>query len=339
MIKRIDIHTFLSNRGICLDIRSPSEYKAGHIPNAISFPLFSDEERAEVGTTYKQIGSEEAFEKGLEFTGPKLAYFVKEAKKIANSDKILYLYCYRGGKRSGAMSWLLDQAGFTIFTLDGGYKTFRKLVLETMDHPPQTYLMSGFTGTGKTQILKALRDLGENTIDWEDLASHRGSAFGNIGLNDQPTQEQFENNTYEVIRTNNHSKPFWTESESRRIGALMIPLPFFKSMYKPVKRFFVSEDKENRIQNILREYQNLSGEKIKDALFRLRKRIGLQRHAEILTKFEEGDLRWVVDKMLDYYDPLYQYTMNLNGGKGIEIQNQASFVETAKLLIQLSHDS
>src|SRR5688572_29358357 len=159
-----------------LDVRAPKEFAAGHIPGALSFPLFSDEERAKVGTKYKQIGHDPAVLLGLDIFGPKMSGFVKAATKLA-PEKEIALHCWRGGMRSGSVAWLLDFAGFKVNLLKPGYKGFRHFALEHFEKPYKLLVIGGMTGSGKTKILPFLQQAGQQTIDLEQLARHKGSAF------------------------------------------------------------------------------------------------------------------------------------------------------------------
>jgi tRNA 2-selenouridine synthase len=157
--QRIDIEQFLSLALLhpVLDVRSPGEYNHAHIPGAHSFPLFTDEERKIVGTTYKQNSREEAIKIGLDFFGPTLKQRVIEAERITKGNKILLVHCWRGGMRSAAISWLLDLYGFKIYTLVGGYKAYRNWVLEQFKKNYPFRLIGGYTGSGKTELLVALK--------------------------------------------------------------------------------------------------------------------------------------------------------------------------------------
>ena len=209
-IEKIHIEQFLelANHHRVIDVRSPGEYKHAHIPGAYSLPLFTDEERAAVGTAYKQESREKAIKLGLDFFGPKMKRMVEEVEELMgnrqqaitnNSDKnlpianCLLLYCWRGGMRSAGVAWLMDLYGFKVYTLIGGYKKFRNHALETFKLPLQFKILGGYTGSGKTEVLKELKSNGEAVVDLEEIAKHKGSAFGNIGLPQQPTQEMFEN--------------------------------------------------------------------------------------------------------------------------------------------------
>ena len=227
MNNRLDVAEFLreSNTRVLLDVRSPGEYGQGHIPGALSFPLFTDAERALVGTCYKQNSREAALELGLELVGPKMAGSVREARTLAPHRR-LAVHCWRGGQRSGSMAWLFRQAGFDVVTLEGGYKNFRRYVLESFDDTGlQLMVVGGRTGSGKTQVLKELARLGEQIIDLEAIAHHKGSAFGSIGEPEQPTVEQFENDLFQALRMLDPQRRVWIENESRSIGRVYTPAP------------------------------------------------------------------------------------------------------------------
>jgi len=201
MSQRISIEDFLPRRHevLLLDVRTPGEYAQGHIPGAVSFPLFTNEERAEVGTLYKQESPQVAMERGLELVGPKMAGFVRRARELAGGRDVI-VHCWRGGKRSGSMGWLLSTAGMRVQTLEGGYKAWRRYILERLENPPWRFIiLSGKTGSGKTDILQELKSLGAQVVDLEALACHRGSAFGALGQPEQPSAEHFANRLFDAL--------------------------------------------------------------------------------------------------------------------------------------------
>jgi tRNA 2-selenouridine synthase len=210
-IQRLAIKDFLqrSRNAVLLDVRSPGEYNHAHIPGACSLPLFTDEERKVVGTTYKQESREQAIKVGLDYFGPKMRKMVEEVEAIGNkqlatgegtnSSEIrnpkseIFIYCWRGGMRSAGVAWLLDLYGFKVYTLAGGYKAFRNHVLQSFNQPFNFRILGGYTGSGKTEVLHELERLGEKTVDLEGIACHKGSAFGAFNMPKPPTQEMFEN--------------------------------------------------------------------------------------------------------------------------------------------------
>ena len=249
---RVHINEFLSasHGQLILDVRSPAEYEHAHIPGAISFPLFTNEERAVVGTAYKQESREKAIKIGLDYFGPKMRIMVEQAEALLESKhgkpasgsftgQPVFVYCWRGGMRSGAVSWLLNLYGFKVITLAGGYKAFRNYVLKTFTRPFRFTILGGYTGSGKTALLQELKNKGQYVIDLEGIACHKGSAFGSIHMPAQPSQEMFENKLAlelvelvgETWANENIIYPtIWLEDESQRIGNLNIPMDLWENM-------------------------------------------------------------------------------------------------------------
>ncbi len=301
-----------------LDVRSPGEYAHGHIPGAISFPLFSDEERAVVGTAYKQQGRDIAFELGLRFVGPKMEDFVKSARKIARDGR-LGVHCWRGGQRSGAMAWLLRQAGLDVQTLDGGYKAYRQCVLDGFGKGDlQIVIVGGSTGSGKTKILHALKNAGEQIIDLEGIAHHKGSAFGFIGELPQPTVEQFENNLYEAIRNTSPARKVWLENESRSIGRVYIPDTFWAKM-KKAPLMNVRVPLEARVNNLLEDYVLTDKADLEIAFRRIEKKLGGLKLKQAIEFLEQGEYEPAARIALEYYDKTYQYGLETNASPDIRM--------------------
>lgn len=294
---------------VILDVRSPGEYAQGHIPGALSFPLFSDEERAAVGTTYKQVGKEEAMELGLRFVGPKMESFVKQAKMLAPERK-LAVHCWRGGQRSGSMAWLLRQAGFDVVTLEGGYKAYRQEVLNGfITSPVKLIVIGGKTGSGKTKILHALHQLGEQIIDLEGIAHHKGSAFGFIGELPQPTVEQFENSLYEAVVKQNPAQPVWVENESRSIGRVFIPEGFWVKM-KSNPLIIVEIPDAARIENLLSDYVLTDRAELETGFKKIATKLGGQHLKAALEALQESNFADAARIALAYYDKTYQFGLD-----------------------------
>ncbi len=366
-VQKIDIEQFLelSDSHVVLDVRSPGEYDHAHIPGAISFPLFSDEERKIVGTTYKQKSREQAIKIGLEFFGPKMRKMVEEVEEIisnrqnilSNEEKKLsvaksiLVHCWRGGMRSGAVSWLLDMYGFKVYTLVGGYKKYRNHVLDTFKIPFDLKILGGYTGSGKTGLLKALQQKGEIIIDLEGIANHKGSAFGNIGLPKQPGQEMFENHLAKKLRgiiteqnrkkSTDPSKPtrsIWTEDESQRIGLVNIPGDLWTRMRQsPV--FFLDIPFEERLKQIVEEYGVLNVENLADAINRISQKLGNLNAKTAILHLKEGKISECFDILLKYYDK--HYFKSLHNREGInsllkKIECKSVTTENAEKLIRLS---
>lgn len=319
-IEKIHIERFLelSKDYPVLDVRSPAEYKYAHIPLAISFPLFTDEERKVVGTNYKQKSREEAIKIGLDYFGPKMRGMIEQAEdifqknKTSNGSKVVLVHCWRGGMRSAAIAWLLDLYGFKVYTLTGGYKKFRHWVLDTFALPFQFSILGGYTGSGKTYVLNELEKHGETVVDLESAANHKGSAFGNIGLSEQPSQEMFENllalklrNAFEELGNNT----IWMEDESQRIGLVNIPQPLWDRM-RASPLFFLDIGFEERLDHLEKEYGNLDKQKMCDAIDRIRKRLGGLEAKTAIQCMEENRIRESFEILLKYYDKWYNKGLN-----------------------------
>jgi tRNA 2-selenouridine synthase len=307
LIIPVDIADFLQqNEKIALlDARSPAEYIAGHIPGAISMPLFTDDERHLVGTCYKKEGKDQAVLLGLEFVGPKMASFVKEAG-ILSPNKHIALHCWRGGMRSGSLAWLLSTAGFKVTLIKGGYKAYRNHVLLSFEKAPPMIILGGMTGSGKTEILKNIARLQYQTIDLEELARHKGSSFGAIGQAPQPSTEQFENYLQQQWCQLDFSRPVFLEDESSTIGMVRLPHPLWLQMRQaPVIK--VEIPKAVRIQRLVKEYGCFDKQLLALAIERIRKRLGGQHANAAIQALEQDDLAKVADITLTYYDKAYGF--------------------------------
>ena len=289
-----------------VDVRSPAEYLEGHIPGAVNIPIFDDQERAIVGTIYKRHGRILAIEKGLEIVGPKMVTFVKEARKLAITGQLL-VHCWRGGMRSESMAWLFERIGIQCSTLQGGYKSYRNYLLERIGNIQQLIIIEGFTGSGKTEILYCLKTLGEQVIDLEGLANHKGSVFGGIGQPAQPSTQQFQNNLFDEILQLDLTRRVWVEGESQTIGRVFLPDPFWERMNQ-ARNIEISVHRFERIIRLVNEYGLLSTELMENSIRSLTKRLGDQRMNEILQSYIVKDLSTVADKLLEYYDQTYMFS-------------------------------
>ncbi|MBL7804830.1 MAG: tRNA 2-selenouridine(34) synthase MnmH [Saprospiraceae bacterium] len=306
------------NTRVLLDVRSPGEYAQGHIPDAISFPLFTDAERAKVGTLYKQQGKDVAFTVGLDIVGPKMAGFVRRASQIAPGKQIA-VHCWRGGQRSRSMAWLLRAAGFDVAVLNGGYKVYRRFVLDFFERSPcQLIVVGGRTGAGKTRVLHALRALGEQVVDLEALARHKGSSFGSIGEDGQPTVEQFENDLFDAFQQLDWSKKIWLENESRSIGRVYIPEGLWKRM-KNSPLLNIEIPHTDRVKNLVRDYAAFPAGELEQAFLRIDKKLGGLRLNEALEALRLGHYERAAEIALAYYDKTYQHGLDNNPSPDIRI--------------------
>jgi len=318
---RHPITDFLSTAaGPILDVRAPAEYAQGHIPGALSLPLFTDEERARIGTTYKQVNPDKAVLLGLDFFGPKMRRMVEEARRLAPGQEVR-LHCWRGGMRSGAVQWLLELGGLHVNLLDKGYKDYRHWALAEMARPRQLRVLGGSTGSGKTAVLHALAAQGEPVLDLEKLANHQGSSFGSLGQQPQPTQEQFENDLAAALAALPDDRPIWVEDESRTIGSLGIPNDFFDQM-RAAPLLVLDVPREARVQYLAADYGRHDAGALASAVLRLRKRLGGLVTKEALGAIAENDMPRMVELVLAYYDKSYGY--GLEGRKGVTIQAEGT---------------
>ncbi len=286
-----------------LDVRSPAEYASGHIPGAANMPLFTDGERAEVGTLYKRTGKEASILRGLEFAGPKLAGFAAEGRRTARDGRVL-VHCWRGGMRSANMAWLLEMAGLEVGVLEGGYKAYRHHIREHLANFTRLAVVGGKTGSGKTEILHHIREKGEQVIDLEALAHHKGSAFGDLGQMEQPGSEQFENDLYAAIALLDAGTVTFVEDESRAIGRISIPDVFFRNMREaPV--IFLDVPGEERVRRLVQEYAGFPKERLAAAITRITRRLGGLNCKLALEALEDGDHAAVAAILLSYYDKAY----------------------------------
>ncbi|RYZ21686.1 MAG: tRNA 2-selenouridine(34) synthase MnmH [Chitinophagaceae bacterium] len=331
----IDEFLLLSKDALLFDVRSQGEYGHAFLPGAVSLPLFSDEERKVIGTAYKRASREQAIKIGLDVFGPKMRAMVETVEQAAAARGLdikcpVFLYCWRGGMRSGAVAWLLDLYGFEVHVLAGGYKAFRNKVLQAFTRDLPYRIVGGYTGSGKTEMLQCLREAGETVIDLEGLASHKGSAFGNINMPPQPTQEMFENLlAMELLSAtgNGQETPppatpqegrgasslpsrararegVWLEDESQRIGQLHIPHTLWALMQQaPV--YFVDIPFEERLRHIVEEYGALDPERLRDAITRISKRLGPQHAKAAIELLDAGQLPECFAILLRYYDKSY----------------------------------
>ncbi len=297
---------------LIIDVRSPGEYLHAHIPGAFSLPLFSDEERAAIGTTYKQKSREAAIKLGLPFFGTKMFAMIetveewsREYEKTEKKKPTILVQCWRGGMRSAAVAWLLDLYGFKTEQLTGGYKAYRNWVLAQFEKEYKMKVLGGYTGSGKTEILLQLQKSKIPVIDLEGLAHHKGSAFGALGQQEQPSQEQFENNLatalFKIASTENY---FWIEDESQRIGTNMLPLSFFKNLRNSIC-YFIDIPFESRLKFIVQGYGKFTVADLIAATLRIQKRLGGLETKNVVNLLVENNIEAAFDILLKYYDKVY----------------------------------
>ena len=311
-MKWLDVEEFLSTSSVIIDVRSPIEFAKGHIPRAHNVPLFSDDERAEIGTLYKRKGKQEAIDLGLELVGPKMIHLVRSVRRIAKGSTEISLHCFRGGMRSQSMAWLLQQCGFHVSLLNGGYKAFRSWAIVQFSRSYPLIVLGGLTGSAKTEILHEIQRKGEAVLDLEGYANHKGSAFGALGCAQQPTQAQFENQLGVELFVHRRAKRIWIEDESRTIGRRAIPESFW-SQIRSSTVLFLERTMSDRLDHLIVGYGDFSSEDLSLCAEKIRKRFGPDRTQVLLRLIEEDKLREAVELVLTYYDKGYMHGLSKRG--------------------------
>ena len=313
--KRKELEKFRSFKGPLIDVRSPSEYYKGHLPNSINIPLFDNDERSIIGTIYKKEGRKKAVIEGLKFFEKKMELLLDnlfmsiESYKTntnKNNEFFIRIYCSRGGMRSQSIAWILEKYRLNPITLKGGYKIYRRWVLDSFTKKLNIVVIGGKTGTGKTRLLSLLEKYKYQTIDLEGFACHRGSTFGGLGMKEQPTNEQFENKIAEKLYTFKTINNIFVEAESANIGKCKIPHEFFNQMKKS-RRIEIIRSESNRLNELINTYSVFKKEELKDAVQRIKKRLGPQRTKIAIESIDNEKWDLVCRSVLDYYDRCYEY--------------------------------
>ncbi len=337
----------LAPPGPILDVRSPAEFAQGHIPGATNLPLFSDAERAEIGTLYKQEGRQAAVLKGLSLVGPRLevlAAALLEAADLGRAEKlaaaptqeqfagpVLRIHCWRGGMRSASVAWLARQLDLPVVLLEGGYKAYRRWVLALFERPWPLHLLGGRTGSGKTDLLLALRDRGVAVLDLEGRAHHRGSSFGALGLPPQPSSEHYENLLAADLSSLQGAAQIWLEAESSQVGRCRIPAGLWRQM-QAAPALAVQRPLEQRVAQLVAIYGQQDPTALAEATQRIAKRLGPQRTALALEAIAAGDWAAACQPMLDYYDRCYDHDLSSHAVQTVELGDLAAAAAAAMLL-------
>lgn len=335
MVQEIDIINFLQTNTPLIDVRSPGEYAKAHIPGAVNIPLFSDEERAHVGTVYVQQSKEKAMELGYKYVTPKLQDFIEQSTRVAPDRKVV-VHCWRGGMRSHAFAQHLYDNGFPeVKVITGGYKAYRTHLHQTFDISFQLKIVGGYTGSAKTHIIQHLKRMGLQAVDLEALAKHKGSAFGAVGNEVQPTVEQFENNLFEEWRKLDYSKPIWLEDESHNIGGVNIPMNLFNQMRNSTL-YFLDIPKEERARHLVCEYASADIHMLEDAIRKISKRLDGLKTKEALQFLQERNFYDVALIALTYYDRSYLKGIKFRDPQKVSIIQMPTTdpVENANTIIQ-----
>lgn len=292
-----------------VDVRSPGEYAEFTIPGSINIPLFTDEERAEIGTIYKQVSVEAAKERGLAIASAKLPALYAQFRDLKGP---VVIYCWRGGMRSRTMATVMSLMGLKTCRLLGGIRSYRRWVQSTLAEyrlQAPCIVLAGHTGTGKTQLLQRLREDGYPVLDLEGLAEHRGSIFGHIGL-EPNNQKKFEALLLdELLKLEAENRPYLLiEGESRRIGKVVLP-EFLVEAKRAGTVFTVRMPVQERVRNLMADYHpEQYAEKVKESFERIRRRMHTPAAREVESALEDGRYDDVAALLLEYYyDPRYEH--------------------------------
>lgn len=294
-----------------IDVRSPAEYAEDHIPGAISAPVLDDEQRAHIGTLYKQVSPFAAKKEGAALIARNVARHLETLFLDKPKNWRPLIYCWRGGQRSGAMAHILGQVGWSVGKLDGGYKRYRTQVLAELDSlPPMLHfrVLCGATGCGKSRLLQALQLTGAQVLDLEALAQHRGSLLGNLPGEPQPSQKMFESRLWEALHRFDAQRPVYVEAESKKIGQLAVPAVLLGKM-RAAPCLLLEAPMPSRIAALKEDYAHFLADPALLAK-RLRALLPLHGHKVIehwISLSENGAWDELVKELLvEHYDPAYQ---------------------------------
>ncbi|OZM57541.1 tRNA 2-selenouridine(34) synthase MnmH [Lottiidibacillus patelloidae] len=325
-----DIEQIDARSQLIIDVRSPKEYEEFHIPEAINIPIFSDEERAKIGTIYKRVGEEDAKELGLQLFAPKLPGFYKQLRDllIETAKNEVLFYCARGGMRSRSFVVTMAMMGLPCTQLRGGIRAFRQEIiakLKKQENRSRSFIvLNGYTGSRKTDLLQSLKKLGYPVLDLEGLAGHRGSIFGQIGMKPN-SQKTFEMLLVQELEKLKDAQYILIEGESKRIGKVVIP-NFILQGKVVGEQILISYPLEKRVENIYTIYDPSKYKtNIDEALGHLEKRLNQPIREKILSAKQNGDYKLIYKiLMADYYDQRYEYQIQ-------QMKNKQHVIEMSSL--------
>ncbi|MBV9191062.1 MAG: tRNA 2-selenouridine(34) synthase MnmH [Betaproteobacteria bacterium] len=326
-----------------IDARTPSEYALDHIPGAVSAPVLDDAQRAEVGTLYKQVSPFEAKKLGAALIAQNVARHIEQQFRGKEKSWRPLVYCWRGGKRSGAMAHILREVGWDAKTLEGGYRAYRRWVVDELATRPsqlEFIVVHGPTGSGKSRFLAALAEAGAQVLDLEALAAHRGSVLGSLPNEPQPSQKWFESQVLAELENFDRAKPVFVEAESKKIGQIQVPEALMERM-RASRCLALDTDTATRVALLLAEYRHFLEDRGAlnaqlDCLVALH---GRERINEWKALAAAGKWREFVERLLvQHYDPAYKRSSTknyarLNEAPTVRIASaeNASFAEAARL--------
>ncbi|MCG2584676.1 tRNA 2-selenouridine(34) synthase MnmH [Massilia sp. TS11] len=299
-----------------IDVRSPDEFAEDHIPGAINLPVLDNEERARVGTIYKQQSPFEAKKIGAALVARNIGMHIEQQLLDKPRDWKPLIYCWRGGNRSGSMATVLSRIGWPVVQLDGGYKAYRTALLQALDQLPplQFRAVCGTTGCGKSRLLNVLESIGAQVLDLEGIAVHRGSVLGNVPDAPQPPQKWFESMLWDKLRHFDPALPVFVESESKKVGSLRVPDALMEAIRQaPVISLQLSHEK--RVQLLMEDYRHFIADPAAlnrqlDCLVKLHGRAKIDAWHALANSGQMAQL--VGELLVDHYDPAYLKSIERN---------------------------
>ena len=300
-----------------IDVRSPSEFALDHVPGAQNWPVLDDAQRAEVGTLYKQVDPFVASKRGAALVARNIADHLERHVQALPREWRPLVYCWRGGQRSGALATVLDQVGFTVHVLEGGYREFRRAVIQELETLPAAVdlrAVCGRTGSGKSRLLQALREVGTQVLDLEALACHRGSVLGPLPGVPQPSQKAFETALWQALRGFDPARPVYAEGESRTIGRLRVPEALLQRL-RAAPVLHLEMPLEARVALLVEDYAHFvtDTESFCERLAALRELRG----AAVVERWQAAaragrNVEVVRELLAEHYDPIYLRSMQRN---------------------------
>ena len=323
-----------------IDARSPAEYALDRIPGAVNWPSLDDAERAQIGTEYKQISPFAARRRGAAIVARNVAMHIERHVLELPREWSPLVYCWRGGQRSGALALVLGQIGFRVQLLEGGYQRYRRAVIAALETLPGRFefrVVCGPTGSGKSQLLRALAVRGEQMLDLEALANHRGSVLGLVPGHTQPSPKEFDSRVWDRLRRFDPARPVWIESESKKVGDLRVPEALIERM-RSSPCIWLELPTERRVELLLGEYDFFVADSAAfcarlDALRVLRGIATVERWQELARTGENATV--VLELLESHYDPIYRDSLRRNfgatssAGQRVEWRGDAASLDAA----------